>query len=397
MKAIFKTFISGSGDCIILRLVDGDEQFVFLVDCGVLEQPIENYIINECKKHINLLIVTHIDNDHILGVNDLLKEVDGLKVDEIIYNSYQRNVKAADKKKLPKEQQEYLDRLIHDIPVIRDMLEHNIGAADSFNLANTILSTPKLSKVWNVEPILDSTPEKSLGKWGKIVYLSPSSDQLQKLNEVYLTYFFEKLFAKAEDKKWKKGEAIYEYLIRYAEHYNYEKLNALLIGAEDVTKEYLEAERNEPAKPNSITPQNNASLAFMWENAKSTKRILFLGDANPVQVQRQIEKKYGELPTPVIFNVIKVAHHGSHYNTTNELMSVIDSSHFFFTGGEERKRPSFSCIGKIVCRPIENGNKRHLHFNYITQEVKKIKAAKQAQEELKFDCDTSKNEYEFEV
>lgn len=72
MTATIKTFYSGTGDCIILLLKTENEQYVVMVDCGTYEDAIQRYVQEVLGKSINLLIVTHIDNDHIDGVKNML-------------------------------------------------------------------------------------------------------------------------------------------------------------------------------------------------------------------------------------------------------------------------------------------------------------------------------------
>jgi phosphoribosyl 1,2-cyclic phosphodiesterase len=70
MRAIIKTFESGAGDCIFLVMKDEMEgsSFHVMMDCNVLTDDIKTYIRDELNKHIDVLIVTHIDSDHANGI-----------------------------------------------------------------------------------------------------------------------------------------------------------------------------------------------------------------------------------------------------------------------------------------------------------------------------------------
>lgn len=397
MNAIFKTFNSSSGDCIFFIIKDDEEQYVIMVDCGKKTDPIENFIREECHGVIDMLIVTHIDDDHIAGVNAILKEYEGLVVHKIIYNCYRRvgdDVKRTTS--LPKAQRGLLESLKKDISVIADMSEHNISVHGSFCLAETILSNARLNKVWHKDVISADTPDIDLGKWGSLRLLSPVKVGIDRLNQEYLKYFYEKLFMKAEDKKFTKGESIYEYIIRYANKADIQKLPELLIGAKKITQKVLEDALSEPICTNSISPSNKASIAFVWESVNQRKRVLFLGDSDPDVVCGQLISKYKGEAFPLFFEAIKVSHHGSHYNTTPELMRQVDTNHIFFTGGEEGKRPHLSAIARIVCRPVQNEQVRMLHFNYVTEELEAFMATDGLKENLHFDCDITSNEHAFE-
>ena len=90
MTATIKTFQCGCGDSIFL-IIDGEEgRYVVMIDCGVFTSEIKDFITGVLESHINMLIVTHIDADHILGVRDMLDELPELKIDELWFNSYQR-------------------------------------------------------------------------------------------------------------------------------------------------------------------------------------------------------------------------------------------------------------------------------------------------------------------
>ena len=110
--------------------------------------------------------------------------------------------------------------------------------------------------------------------------------------------------------------------------------------------------------PKIISPENSASIAFFWEY--NEHRILFMGDAEPDIVVNNIKSRFS-VNTPVIFDAIKVAHHGSKHSTSNELMSVIDSKHYFITGGNKIDKPSLEALAKIVMR--NTSDIRIIHYN----------------------------------
>lgn len=74
MKCYFRSFDAGIGDCNIIRLVkDEGAQYVIMVDCGSYTEPLKEYLQNALHNHIDLLIATHIDSDHIQGIVTMLK------------------------------------------------------------------------------------------------------------------------------------------------------------------------------------------------------------------------------------------------------------------------------------------------------------------------------------
>ena len=90
-----KMFRAGSGDCILLEFEKAD--FRILIDGGFVEtyqQEIRPYLrmLSKKGKHINLLIISHIDQDHINGIKALLKENGNsnspkiVQIDEVWFN-----------------------------------------------------------------------------------------------------------------------------------------------------------------------------------------------------------------------------------------------------------------------------------------------------------------------
>ena len=61
-----------------------------MIDCGEYTTAIREYVENQFGKQIDLLIITHIDADHIHGIEQMLKETPDLNIGKIIFNSYER-------------------------------------------------------------------------------------------------------------------------------------------------------------------------------------------------------------------------------------------------------------------------------------------------------------------
>ena len=97
MKAIIKTFESGAGDCIFLVIKDETDGSCFhiMMDCNVLTDEIKTYIRDELYKHIDVLIVTHIDSDHANGITKLMRNPDfaDMQIGMILFNGFQPQTK----------------------------------------------------------------------------------------------------------------------------------------------------------------------------------------------------------------------------------------------------------------------------------------------------------------
>ena len=95
----------------------------------------------------------------------------------------------------------------------------------------------------------------------------------------------------------------------------------------------------------------------------------------------------------IIFDAIKIPHHGSEHNVSKELLDYIDSSRYIIPGVEEDKRPSAQALSRIIIRPLPmdgDGNqlfiKRDIYCNAITEHMKPfVSASTELKRELNFE------------
>lgn len=107
---------------------------------------------------------------------------------------------------------------------------------------------------------------------------------------------------------------------------------------------------------------NGSSIALIVEIGSS--RLLFLGDSWAEDIEAVI-RALPNATFPVVFDVIKVSHHGSLRNTSPTLLGLIDSPVFLISSnGERHNHPDSEVLKAIVDRPCDF--RRHLHFNYST-------------------------------
>ena len=160
MKCYFRSFDAGIGDCNVIRLVKDDGmQYVIMVDCGKYTHSIKNYVRDVLNNHIDLLVATHIDGDHILGLTKMLNEHEGLTIDHIWYNSYRRaNVET--RVALNDQQKRILEQIKKALPVEFDAINYReISAPQGKTLAKTILENEAFKRAWRIDYITDQTAE----------------------------------------------------------------------------------------------------------------------------------------------------------------------------------------------------------------------------------------------
>lgn len=395
MQATLKTFQSNTGDCIFFLLQDGERKYNMMIDCGEYTTAIREYVENQLGKQIDLLIITHIDADHIQGIEQMLKETPDLNIGKIIFNSYERQQGQPETPLTPIQKQQ-IESIKGELNcVFRDAIENEVSARQAVTgLSKLIASNPLWRAKWERGyTALDARKEIDLNEWGVIKILAPTLREIKKLDEEFRSLLFNELFVEDDNVELSDCETLYETLIRYAELHANESAEDRQIAGETL-EERLQSAAEENPKESIITPANKASLAFVWE--KDGKRVLFLGDSKPGIVVKGLLAHYPQGPFPMIFESIKVAHHGSHYNTTESLTEHVDSEHYFITGGEEGTRPSEAAMGRILLRDLSgNVRKRTLHVNYKTSLTEQLAGDKRLQEKYHFDVDFDLNQHEF--
>lgn len=369
MKATIKTFPCLDGDCIFLKLNDiaTGESFHIMIDCGALSKEITEYICNDLSLRIDLLIATHIDKDHIDGITAMFYEdrLKKLKIGKILYNCY-HDYKG---EVLP------LDETIRtQIDMIGKLASEDVGSQisvkGSVSLASQILAKPELKLVWEKHAIKDITPDFNLGKkWGKLIFLSPSEEALGDLYELFKEEYAGITSEKIPDQPFENIEEMYELIIRLDARRKRAFKGRLAKKVEtyygervEINNSMIEEAYKTTPNENSLSEANKASLAFVWEC--NGHRVLFLGDAQAQKVVKSLDSKLGE--GRLLFDAVKVSHHGSAFNATKELYDKVDAHVYFITGGEEGIRPSLEAISKIVHKGKSDSEVRIIRYNFVT-------------------------------
>lgn len=388
MQVKFQTFPVGSGDCITLLLKNGDKEMHIMVDCGLYTREVNDYIVNVFHCHIDYLLVTHIDNDHINGLIEMLKSTPNLTVNHIFYNCYQRT--SDDLQEWDEKMVANVKRVFGHLPAVVDMLEQKIKAETSMTLAELILGNENWKKAWRREYVTEDSEAIDLeNDMGRFIFLSPTKKALDDLDKEYRTLFWKTLY-KQKKEDYKKEETIYESLMRIMEQEDNEGFDEEPVSSKVLDENALKFYADEKMK--GLSPANEASIAFIWEH--EGHRILFMGDANPDQVVKKIGDVYKDTPKPVLFDAIKISHHGSAHSTSRELVSIADSERYFVTGGANT-RPSYQALSRIIIAPLpEDLSHREIRYNRENDILKSLASNESLKEKLHYSVTANANEYE---
>lgn len=394
-KCYFRSFDVGIGDCCVIRLVkECGEQYVIMVDCGKFTPAVKRYVEGELQSHINLLVATHIDGDHINGCAQMLKKCPNLQIDHIWYNCYGRVKKENETVDLTEEQKEILQWVKNALPAEFDAINYKkeISAEQGKTLAGEILKKEPWRNAWNIEYITDQTPNFDLeGGFGKIVLLGPPRDALDEIEKRFKDAF-NKYFMQVWNDSIRGGESLSELLIRLADAYKdkFEKKQISASSPQKLDAEYVKKMAEKEGTDTSDT--NYSSIAFMLECG--VHKVAMLGDSFAVTLENAIKNKYGEEHKPLDCDAIKVAHHGSNGNTSKSLLEQINSNRYFIPGGRKDEYPTWGTIGRIALSHQEDG-KCLIVFSHKGDMSKLINGLDDAEKEtLHIDTIITEQEYE---
>lgn len=363
MKVNF--FNAKNGDAIH---IETDTKKNIFIDMGYPE-TYSNYLKKQITKMvddnkiINLLIISHIDQDHISGVLSFLQDVnnnifDKKIINEIWHNSY-RHLNLSNVKNISPEDYRVLGELKEKFEAESSkecisVGNNEISAKQGSTLAGLIY---KLGIPWN--EIFDGKPVLGNSRIGfddlNITILTPNQTILEKLKIYWRTELLKSKFdfQFGEDELF--DDAYEFYLLNESVFDNHFKEN---ISDERVEKfqELLGLGVNiEVDGDRSIT--NASSIAFIFES--NGKRVLLTADAYDDDLYYAL-KCLSEKGISMEFNLIKLSHHGAVKNNMRWLNMVKSEYYVISTDSSKHNHPD---IGSIVNLINSNRNHKTICFN----------------------------------
>lgn len=400
MKCFFRSFDVGTGDCNVIRLVKDDgSQYVIMVDCGSFKPAVKAYVNDVLHNHINLLVATHIDSDHIVGLAKMLGACPELQIDHIWYNSYRRYNNNEEKINLTDNQKQILQWVKNKLPVEFDAINYRkeISANQGKSLAENILKVEAWKNAWNIDYITVDTPDFDLfdnsggTSFGKIVLLGPTMDALNVIENRFKDEF-NKRFMQVWNDSIAQGECLSELLIRLADALKgkFDAKNISAIRQSHINTSFIRDAAKDEAKDSSDT--NYSSIAFMLECGDH--RVAMLGDAFASTLEDSINNKYKQVEKPIVCDAIKIPHHGSNGNNSKTLLDLIVSHTYFISGGRKDEYPTWGTLGRIAMSNQDGGKKQIVfsHKGDMSEKMAGLDLA--AKEELMIETIINDQEYE---
>lgn len=315
-----------NGDSFWISFLENDTPINIIIDGGIgdtyknksnvkgdLHKVIEK--IREDKQFIDLLVLTHFDDDHIGGILRWLnkdKEAARL-IKKVWFNSGKEIAK-----KFKSDENKDLDITIVD------------GADDFHTSPGQGIKFEKYlrdNNLWEGKIIEQGSEYRLFGLKFKI--LSPNNQKLDNLL---------KLYEKQKD------------YFTSGDEYDFQTS----------LKDFIEEEKRSGFKfEEDKSVPNGSSIAFIMECGDQS--YLFLGDAHPSVVIEGLTKFSYTKDNPLNVFFMKVSHHGSKYNTSKELLEIIKTDRYLISSNATKHGlPNKRTLARI----INNNPNAFIYFNY---------------------------------
>lgn len=326
------------GDCFLLESRIGKESVNILIDGGPY-QTFENHLKRTLQMipangKLDLMVLSHIDNDHIIGLLDLLEEIKNqrecgkeelVEVEKIWHNSFNDLLKLRVEPK----------KLLQNIFSAKTMVDgQNIGESivmKGFQQGTDLTKLAKTLKI-PINPGFD-----------KIIVVNDKTRSVRLNNiSIHLLGPTKKNIDKLQ-KDWNKWLAK-------------KKVKETVIGLIDLVDKSV---------------PNLASITFLAviENTK----ILFTGDGLGADVV-DILSKNAMLDQNGKFyvDVLKVPHHGSDRNTSLEFFNTVNAKYYIISANGRDDNPSLNTLRWIIESKNTGAGVKKIILTNMTPNIKKV-------------------------
>ena len=302
-EGIFRNILIDGGTKNTYTYLDRDKK----KQDGALKKLVKQ--IREKNEFIDLLIITHIDDDHIGGIlqwfADDNKALDLVK--KVLFNSGNTIARHFNKK----------PNAANDLTIQnKDSLNTSIQQGVDFE------KFIKDRGIWDEQLVKSGDVIELFGL--KFTILSPSENLLSKLLDA-----------------WKEKAPVLD-----------------TAGQSDYSIPLTDLIANDSFKADKSVP-NGSSIAFVVENQKN--RLVFAGDALAAPIVDSLKNLGFTTKKPLEAAFVKLSHHGSKGNTNNALLDLVKSENFLVsTDSALHGLPDKRCLARV----INKKKKVNLYFNY---------------------------------
>lgn len=312
-KTAFSILPAYHGDCILLRtFTNNNTEFVILIDGGTAQTF--KYSLKkglETIAHIDIVVLTHIDSDHIAGLINFFKSslTDKITIGEIWMNR-------------------------PDLVDIESGGMISVGQADTL----TTLLNNKYPDI-TIKSVHSEMPDIEVNGI-KFEFLSPTP---QILEELYNQWQSERMAAR---KSVLKDIATAD--LRYS-----------------ISLESLSKLPFTPQKKMDKDIYNASSISFILTCPDIS--MLLLADSRAEVITEQLIRRGFCTAKPLIVDYVKISHHGSLNNTSACLLELINCDNYIIStngGSADHIHPSRETLARIIYNHNRTEKELRIFFNY---------------------------------
>lgn len=319
------------GDAFFLHCYNGDKEGWIIVDGGTSGNARFNPFVREIEQlpSKDLMVLTHIDDDHLGGIRAYVKK--------------HQNDEMFPVKKLWVNCARHIDFVD----------TNNLSANHASNLAVVLA---KINGVKWKEYITEGYEDEEID-FAEITLLNPEKKMLSRFIPVYEQ--------ESEKKKPEAGKPLSAKTDkRPQEDYEIE------------LKDLATRGKKKPSEEDFSEFANMVSISFIVRCDGMSG--LMLGDSFPEQIIGALKRKGYSKENKLKVDFVKVAHHGSRNNISNELLDMIDCTHYLIptNGGASACHPDREAMANILCHEGRSGETIHLYFNYKLGHIEERKGFK---------------------
>jgi len=332
---------AGHGDSLLVTYGQPDNPRYVLIDGGPYyayrnEKFVERKtLVNRLQKLVDagnpleLLVITHVDADHIEGAVKLLaNKPPSLGIQDVWFNAWP-HLAPRRATVLGPVQGEMLSALIQ-----QEELPWNAAFGG------------EAVAVKRDQPL----PEVTLPGGLCLTLLSPTPAKLAELGQTWVKVLRQEgLDPDSPEEaleRLKKSKRLRPYVLMEEERPDVEMLAAAAFESDE-------------------SEANGSSIAFLAEF--EGKRCLFAGDAHATVLEASVEKLLAEQgKTRLSLDAFKIAHHGSKSNLSPDLLRLLECGRYLVsTNGNYFDHPDQEAIARII---VHGGDQPVLYFNYRSDE-----------------------------
>lgn len=367
-----KSYPAGLGESFLISINLKSKKFNMLIDVGYLSTAkliVQDLIeLKSSGQILDLMVLTHIDNDHINGTRYILDKIINhnlIELKEIWYNNYFMIANIM----TDMTENSIILNCKKDIEILRNIIntpyprtneiiynQKDVGFQsasyiDEFLYLDEIKQ--KHNKSFENKCILlnDKNNSVQLNDDIRIIILGPVFDNLKNQYNTWQNYLMSKGFSKSFVNSNILSQAFEANMLTEKLNPNIEIKNCCGLNFDILENKDFDYD---------TSINNRTSISLIIE--VGDKKIAFLGDSSPLDLESSIDKYLCDYDKKIVFDLVKIPHHGSKYNWSNLLTQKFTSKNYIIaTNGDKYGHPDIETFFKIIS--ASNSNVK-IYMNY---------------------------------